>query len=173
MGRTMNGLETENGEKFYQQALKLERNGLDNRALFHFQRAAEERHLLSTLRLARIYDRGELCVQIDRAVAGAYFKAAAQMSNVDATLQALYKDHTDDAIVFFSLMAQAFLIASESGKYLAHASSAWMWYQVVVSLGRTNLLDDADIFERLKTLLSESQLDEAEERARQFLNSVQ
>ncbi|RTL35112.1 MAG: hypothetical protein EKK48_29925 [Candidatus Melainabacteria bacterium] len=164
----MTSVKIPNGEEHYLKALKLEREGQTAQALFQFQMAREERNLLASLRLARIYERGELNVPIEHMVAAVYFKEAAKAADGESVLRQLYKSHPEDAAVFICIMAQACLIASESGRFSAHASSAWMWYQVVVSLGRTNLLDDADIFERLKTLLSESQLDEAEERARQF-----
>lgn len=108
----------------YQNALQLERAGNLPAALVQFQHAAEEGDLLALLRLAQTYDQG-ISMAIDLKVAAVFYKRAAMASGSDEILRELQNQSPQDAVVFIALLAKAFLIASESGRFIAHAVQAW------------------------------------------------
>lgn len=94
----------------------------------NFRIAGDNGHLLAVLRLAQIFEEGTFGFAQDREKSERYFRSAATLPDVDTSLHDLHKQSPKDGPIFIALMAKAFLIASESARYSAHAYAALKWF---------------------------------------------
>lgn len=145
----------------YKNALFFERKGNIREAVKQFQIAADQNHLLALLRLAQIFDEGK-GFSPDRTRSEKYFRAAAKVPGTDEIMKRVYDESSADAPVFIALMAKAFLIASDSARYTAHAFEALKWYFVLTTLNYDHLVEEPESYDVLMRTLPTEQIDKAQ-----------
>jgi TPR repeat protein len=159
-----------NADAAYKAALEGERKKDRKSAITNFQIASDNGHLLATLRLAQVFDDGILGFSPDRPTAALYFKRAAALTEIDQTLSDVYKRSQADGIVFLSLMAKAFLLASESGRLSVYAYQAVRYFSILELIDGETYVDEPESFAELSNRLSKDNLTAAQESAEAWLN---